>query len=69
LARQPNPILIACTRLSTAGQPIKPHATEFEEDPLLGMRVMFFRVLTEFTASGVARIHEYDFGSKMLHPA
>src|ERR1700736_5990400 len=35
LARGPNLISLACTRISTAGQTIKPSMTEFEEDPFL----------------------------------
>jgi hypothetical protein len=33
LAPGPNLILLACTRISPAGQTIKPRTTEFEEDP------------------------------------
>ena len=58
MAQGPNLILLACTRISTAGQPIKPGTTEFEEDPDNQLRI---RLEPEATASVAGRLSEADF--------
>jgi hypothetical protein len=58
LAQGPNLILLAWTRISTAGQPIKPGTTEFEEDPAEDAKA--FGALNGIVPKGelLARAHE-----------